>query len=176
LFCAWLRHYRTKQATTSLPLMAALDFNMSKKYKIIIFLSSLFILAGCDGYLFRAEPNIYYADKEVVAKFKARLDESNIPFKISRHSDGKDYIYWDKRYNSKVELIKKEIKGVKLPPGRNMSSGPDTLKYYARVFKENGVKYEMVESYGKIYIVWAEKDDAKAKELLYAPMPADTLN
>jgi|SRR5882672_5680234 len=96
----------------------------------------------------------FYADPAEQAAFKAALDRAAIPYKLEMR-DGKEMIRWKDQYNADVEKIRTNLFGPTIRSNSNISfSDPEQQKAFANWLTERRVKYEVVRSRGKEYVVW----------------------
>jgi hypothetical protein len=133
----------------------------SSKYLTVACTLAL-VLSGCSnesappspGTSFLGTIATFYADPAEQAAFRAALDRAAIPYKLQMR-DGKEMIHWEDQYNSDVEKIKTHLFGPTIRSNSNISfSDPEQQKAFTNWLTERSVKYDVVRSRGKDYVVW----------------------
>jgi hypothetical protein len=101
----------------------------------------------------------YYADPSEQAAFKAALDRAAIPYKLETR-DGNEMVRWDGKYVAQVEKIKTELFGPEIRSNSNIRfSDAKHQTEFTDWLRQRGVKYEIVRSRGKDYVVWDGPDN-----------------
>lgn len=69
-----------------------------------------------------AGPGIYYDDPTDAAAFRKRLEDASIPYQIRRKAD-KEWIFWDKQYDTRVATIRDLVDSESLERSRERRRG-----------------------------------------------------
>ena len=97
---------------------------------------------------------VHYADPSEQAAFKAALNRAAIPYRLEMR-DGHEIVSWEARYDASVEKIKIDLFGPEITSNSNVAfDDPSQQRAFTDWLTKRGVKYEIVRSRGKDYVVW----------------------
>lgn len=100
--------------------------------------------------------SVHYGDPDMNERLKAELAMAGVPFTVETR-EGKEYVSWSAEHDAAAEAVQLKVSESHLPNGRNVHFPDAALrKEFTDWLTRKGIKYEIVSSYRKPYVVWQE--------------------